>query len=482
MTASNFVTRHNLWTADQQNAADEIKAAIKEYDIKTIRVSFADQHGILRGKSIIADAFDSILYNGCGLTTTLLLKDTSHHTAFPVWQSGGGLDLTEMTGACDFLMVPDPATFRILPWAEDTAWVLCDCYYPDGRPVPFSTRRILQEASVTLSQAGYSFVSGIELEFSIYKLDDPRLTHQDSGHPASPPLVSPLAHGFQYLTETRYDELAPVFEILRETLIALGLPLRTMEAEFGPSQAELTFEPVAGCEGADNVILARSAIKQVCRRHGYHATFMCRPALPNAFSNGWHLHQSLVDIENGKNVFASANTEELLSPVGSQYLAGLLEHAKEAAIFLTPTINGYKRYRPFTLAPTRIVWGKDNRGAMFRVVGRPGDTSTHIENRGGEPAANPYLYFTSQMICGLHGIQTQLSLPDAVDTPYDNNWERLPRNIYEAISCLKESSLFREALGDAFIDYFITIKEFELNRFLSEEVTDWEQREYFENF
>ncbi len=274
-----------------------------------------------------------------------------------------------------------------------------------------------------------------------------------------------------------------MLEILREALVALGLPLRTLEVEFGPSQMEWTFEPVAGIEGADQLVLTRSAIKQVCKRHGYHATFMTRPAFANAFSSGWHLHQSLLDARNGRNVFVSDEPRELLSPTGKSYLAGLLVHAKEACLLSTPTINGYKRYsRSHALAPNRIVWGKDNRGAMLRVVGESGDPATHIENRVGEPAANPYLYVASQIVCGVNGIEQHLVPPAAVDTPYDDSWERLPRNIAEAIAHFRGSELLRQALGDTFVDYFSHIKEFELNRFLEEDVTDWEQREYFANF
>ena len=462
-------------------SAAAVLRRLRDDNIHTVRVSFADQHGVLRGKTITMEAFAHILYNGCGITTTLLLKDVSHHTAFPVWQSGGGFNRPELTGASDFLLIPDPLTFRVLPWVENAGWILCDCYFAGGEAVPFSTRRLMQDCLADLSRAGYRFLSGMELEFSLYKVDDPKLRHEDCGQPATPPAVSPLAHGFQYLTETRYDEMEPILKELRGTLMALGLPLRTLEVEFGPSQVELTFDTVAGCEGADNAVLARSAIRQVCRRHGYHASFMCRPALPNAFSSGWHLHQSLLDKESGRNAFVPEQGEALLSAAGQQYLAGLLTHAREACAFSTPTINGYKRYRPFTLAPNHIVWGRDNRGAMLRVVGTAVDGSLHLENRIGEPAANPYLYFASQIICGLDGINKGLAPPEAVDTPYADNWERLPRNLYEAITHLKNSKLFRDALGDVFIDYFVTLKEFELNRFLSEEVTDWEQREYFEN-
>lgn len=482
METSAFVARHDLWNGSQRRAADSIKAALADNGVESVRVSFPDQHGILRGKTFTAKAFEKVLADGCTITTTLLLKDTSHRTVFPVWRKDSGLDLTGLAGAGDFVLVPDPTTFRLLPWVRKTAWVLCDGYFRDGAQVPFSTRHILRNALAGLAAEGYSYLSGIELEFSIYRLTDPKLTHADCGQPATAPDVQPLTHGFQLLTEAQYDELEPVLEILRDSLVALGLPLRTLEVEFGPSQVELTFEPVPGCEGADQVVLIRSAVKQICRRNGYHATFMSRPAFPNAFSSGWHLHQSLVDTRTGKNAFVSDQPDELLSPAGKAYLAGLLAHAKEACLFSTPTINGYKRYRPFTLAPDRIVWGIDNRGAMLRVVGAPGDPVTHIENRVGEPAANPYLYLASQVICGSHGIKTQAEPPAAADAPYDEHWERLPRNIAEAISHLRDSALFRRSLGDRFVNYFIAIKEFELNRFLSEDVTDWEQREYFENF
>ena len=481
METSNFVTDHNLWGKDQYESAKNIIQSIKENNITTVRVDFADQHGILRGKTFTTNALGQVLTNGCRITTTLLLKDTSHRTVFPIWKSGAGLDMPGMTGACDFILIPIPETFQILPWTDNSAWVLCDAYLDDGTPVPFSTRRILGNALLALSNRGYNFLSGIELEFSVYKIDDPRLNHADCSQPAAPPVVSPLAHGYNYLTENRYDELDSVMELLRSTLSQLDIPLRSLESEFGPSQFELTFDPVVGCKGADNVVLIRSAIKQVCRRHGFHATFMCRPNLPNAFSSGWHLHQSLLDNKTGNNVFVSDNNE-ILSTVGSNYLAGLLEYASEACIFTTPTINGYKRYRPNSLAPNSNVWGKDNRGAMLRVIGKPGDKLTHLENRIGESAANPYLYFSSQIISGVDGIERGLVPPEAVDTPYDEYLPKFPKNLYEAINILKTSDFFRSALGDDFIDYYLTIKESELNRYLSEEVTDWEHKEYFEIF
>lgn len=390
--------------------------------------------------------------------------------------------MSEMEGGADLVMVPDPATFRILPWAPHTGWMLCDLYFADGRPMPLSTRQHYRGVLDRLGDAGFDFVAGLEVEFHIFKLEDPALRPTDAGQPGqpgNPPAVSLLTQGYQYLTEARFDQLDPVLDILRRDLAALDLPLRSLEVEFGPSQVELTFPTGIGMAPADDMILFRSATKQICRRHGYLASFMCRPRLPNVMSSGWHLHQSLRDRESGGNAFVGQTA--LLSPVGDHYLAGLLEHAAAAAAFTTPTINGYKRYRPYSLAPDRAIWGRDNRGTMLRVIGAPGDPVTHIENRAGEPAANPYLYLASQILSGLDGIERALRPPPPADTPYETEAPALPKNLDEAVAALRLDAVLRDGLGALFVDCFLAIKEAELARFRLE-VSDWEQREYFDLF
>ena len=445
--------------------------------LKSVRFSFADQHGVLRGKTLAAAAAEAAMERGVTVTSTLLLKDTSHRTVFPAFTPGGGVGSVEMQGAADVLMVPDPKTFRVLPWAPDTGWLLCDLRFMDGRPIPFCTRGQLHRALEKLESAGYEFVAGLEVEFHIFKVRDARLLPADAGQPGNPPEVELLTTGYQLLTEHKYDQLDPVIQILRSQLDQLQLPLRSFEIEFGPSQVEFTLAPQTGMAAADAMVLLRSAIKQVARRHGYHATFMCRPKLPNVMSSGWHLHQSLR--RNGLNAFVSERED--LSEVGKQYLAGLLAQARAAAAFATPTINGYKRYRPYSLAPDRVIWGKENRGAMLRVVGAPRDPETRIENRVGEPAANPYLYFASQIWCGLDGIERRLPLPRPADTPYETKADMLPRTLEEALQHLRADKTLRDGFGAAFVDYYCRIKDAEIARF-NLEVSDWEHREYFDLF
>jgi glutamine synthetase len=476
-----FVERHGLWSEEQKEAASRLRRLVEEHKLEVIRLSFPDQHGILRGKTLVASEALASLESGCTITTTMFAKDTAHRTVFPVFTSGGGFGMPEMEGAADVLMVADPTSFRVLPWAPTSGWLLCDVYFADGRPVPFSTRHIFRSVLDKLAQRGFDFVAGLEVEFHIFKLEDARTSPDDAGQPGRPPDVSLLSHGYQYLTEQRYDQMEPVLEIVRRDILALGLPLRSVEVEFGPSQCEFTFSPTKGLKPADMMVLFRSAVKQICRRHGYHATFMCRPKLPNVFASGWHLHQSIVSREGGENAFMAKEGGEALSRFGRHYLAGLLRHARASAVFASPTINGYKRYRSYSLAPDRAIWGRDNRGAMVRVLGGPGDPATRLENRIGEPAANPYLYMASQVLAGLDGIDRALDPPPPADTPYETEAPALPKTLREALDALQADGFFREKFGAGFVDYYLHLKNAEIERFQAE-VSDWEHREYFEMF
>ena len=305
--------------------------------------------------------------------------------------------------------------------------MLCDILFADGRPMPLCTRHICRSALKTLGERGYDFVAGLEVEFHLFKLEKAQLAADDAGQPGEPPDVSLLNQGYQYLTEQRYDEMDPILEILRTNIVDLGLPLRSIEVEFGPSQVEFTFRTGTGLEPADAMVLFRSATKQVAQRHGYHATFMCRPKLPNVMSSGWHLHQSLKDRKSrrqrlhGRTRAAVGRRHALHGGPARRMRARRPPSARRR-------LNGYKRYRPFSLAPDRATWGRDNRGVMVRVLGGPGDPATQLENRVGEPAANPYLYMASQIVSGLDGLDRKLDPGPSADTPYETKAPPLPRS------------------------------------------------------
>jgi glutamine synthetase len=476
-----FVERNGLWAAAQREAAVELEKRLQSQEVEVVRFVFPDQHGVLRGKSLVTQEAIAVLREGVRITSTLLAKDTSHKTVFPVFSRGGGFAFEGMQGGADFVIVPDPESFQVLPWAHKTGWLLCDPYLSNGAPSPLGSRQILQRAVSELATLGFEFFAGLEVEFYAFKLDARHQGIADSGQPGVPSDVSLLTHGYQYLTELRDDMAAPLMDLLRENLQALGLPLRSMEVEFGPSQFELTFGPLKGLKSADAMVLLRNAIKQICQRNGYHASFMCRPKIPNVMSSGWHLHQSLLDTTTGKNTFIPQDPDQALSTVGLNYLAGLLEHAPATAFFACPTINAYRRFRPMSLAPDRAIWARDNRGAMLRVIGGVGQSATRIENRIGEPAANPYLYMASQIFSGIDGLQRALMPGPSADVPYETDAPPLPRSLSEAIEAVRQSTWLGQKMGREFIDYLCFIKEAELARF-NLEVTEWEHREYFEMF
>ena len=131
--ALKFVDRYGLWTEAQVRAAAAIDKAIAQKKLELVRFSFPDQHGVLRGKTLMASEASQALRSGVTMTSTLFAKDTAHRTVFPVFEQGAGIGVPEMGGAGNFIMVADPQTFRTLPWADKTGWVLCDCYFANGK-------------------------------------------------------------------------------------------------------------------------------------------------------------------------------------------------------------------------------------------------------------------------------------------------------------------------------------------------------------
>jgi glutamine synthetase len=280
--------------------------------------------------------------------------------------------------------------------------------------------------------------------------------------------------------------------IVQHTAQALGLPLLSLEIELGPSQVEAVFEATDALTAADSMVLFRGAVKQALQRAGYLASFMCRPPFPNIMSSGWHLHQSLVHTGSGVNAFqrdapgagtSPVDAQYTLSAIGEHYLAGLLEHARAMAVFCTPTVNGFARFQPNALAPQSALWGRDNRGAALRVIGSCGDDATRIENRIGEPTANPYLYLASQIYAGVDGIDRALKAPPATDAPYASANARLPSGLGEALTALESDPLLCTAFGGSFISYFAQIKRSELARYEdAQDKVDFQRREYFSRF
>ncbi|WP_244530481.1 glutamine synthetase family protein [Salaquimonas pukyongi] len=441
---------------------------------------FADPHGILRGKTVVAEALPPVLASGLGVPSTLLLKDLSHRTVFPVWSGNAGLASNPLGGAGDVLLVPQPETLTPVPWSPHSAWMQCRPVYTNLTEIPFEPQNVLAKAMAKLADAGMAFVCGLEIEFHIFRVTDAARDHGSATMPPRPPNTELIADGYKYLTESVYDAAEPVLDEIRRAAQAMGLPIASVEVEMGPGQFEVTFSPGPAEVQARHLVLFRTMVKELCARNGLHATFMTRPAVENCASSGWHVHQSVVDLKSEINLFEPKEGEEL-SKAAEGWLAGLLAHAGESCLMTTPTVNGYKRYQPFMLAPDRIQWGRDNRGAMLRVLAWPGNSASRIENRVAEPAANPYYCLASQMLGGLRGIAEGLEAPPPVERPYEDEAETLPANLGDAIGLFEGGSLYRDALGEEFVSFLARLKRAEWERYLCV-VSHWEQAEYFTNF
>ncbi len=488
-----FAEQCGMHDAARQSALVRTAKLIEASGVELVRFAWCDLHGILRGKTLVSSAAIKAMMDGVGMVSTLLLKDSADRTAYKVFEADGALELPGFEFAGNVMLLANPASYQQLPWATKTGWVQCQSWHVDGQAVTFDTRRVLQQALARLADAGYGMTCGLEIEFHIYKINSEQAERQldpmRADWPGPAPDVSMIHPGYHMLSEQWADMADEPLRIVQHTAQALGLPLLSLEIEFGPSQVEAVFEATDALKAADNMVLFRSAVKQALKRAGYHATFMCRPPFPFIMSSGWHLHQSLTNTKTGVNAFmrsaplqgSSANdAQHTLSPMGEHYLAGLLAHAHSMTAFCTPTINGYDRFQPNALAPQSAVWGRDNRGAMLRVIGGAQDKATRIENRMGEPAANPYLYMAAQIHAGLDGIKRQLIAPPATAAPYSATDARLPGSLSQALEALNSDWVLGAEFGADFIGYFNRVKRSEITRHdVADDKDDWQRREYF---
>ena len=493
MTAS-FAQRCGLHDAARAAACEAVARQIREEGIELVRIAWCDLHGVLRGKTLVAGAGVDALASGVGMVSTLMLKDTSDRTIYNVFEKAANASPEGFGHANNLLLVPDPASFRQLPWADATGWMQGQRWFDDGRPVEIDTRRVLQHALARLREAGYGMKCGLEVEFHIYRIDrsvaDPSLDPMRAGWPGEPPPVTMIHPGYNLLAEGWADMAEEPLRIVQRTAQGLGLPLRSLEIELGPSQVEAVFDATDALTAADHMVLFRNGVRQALRRAGYHASFVCRPPFPNVMASGWHLHQSLIDATTGRNAFCrdtpapgtgAGDAQHTLSAVGEHWLAGLLAHGRGMAVFCTPTINGFGRFRPNAFAPQSVLWGHDNRGAMLRVLGACGDAATRIENRIGEPSANPYLYMAAQIHAGLDGIARRLVAGPATNAPYDvDPATLLPGGLGEALDALAVDAALVGAFGPQVVDCVTRAKRSELARHeQAEDSEEWQRREYF---
>jgi glutamine synthetase len=495
-----FIQKHALYSDEQRRLAADVLHRAQAQGLRFVRLAWADSFGCSRAKLVTLEAFASALKSGHNILVATYTLDASGARVFSSFTRGGGLGIEEMTGSPNLIVVPDPATFRVLPWdgggeGRGVGWVLCDTYFTNGKPFPFCPRQLLKKQLARLADRGWRMNVGLEVEWYLLKVATGHVEAEHIGAPGvrPKPIATMAAEpGFAIHGESGLDLMQPVLLELAAAYEKLGLPLRSIENEWGPGQVECTFAPQDALAAADTMLLFRTATRQLSRRLGHLATFMTRPGIRGYYASGWHLHQSLVSAADGQNLMMPTDGDRPLSDMGLAYLGGLIAHARAGTVFSTPTVNGYRRFRAYSLAPDRASWAVDHRGVMVRVLGGPGDPATRLENRVGEPMANPYHFIAQQIVAGFAGVDGGLDPGPQDLESYTAARPMLPKSLGEALDLLGEAEVYRRELGGQFIDYIVQVKRTELGRFeqflkesgieAGDEPTAWEHNEYFDFF
>src|SRR5881227_2805470 len=168
--SAGFVERHELYSDEQAQAAVEVVARIDELGLRTVRLVLVDQHGVPRSKHLSGEGAIAAMRSGADFSGAIFSLDTGNRVFPPAFVQGGGFGIDEFTGFPDVVIVPDPTTFRVLPWADRTGWMICDVYFGSGRPVPLDGRAQLRARLVRLREVGYGYVAGLEVELYITRL------------------------------------------------------------------------------------------------------------------------------------------------------------------------------------------------------------------------------------------------------------------------------------------------------------------------
>jgi glutamine synthetase len=437
---------------------EELRGDVEAGRIDTVVAAFTDMQGRLLGKREHAEYFleESAEHGleGCNYLLALDMEmDPQPGYGMASWEQGYG----------DFVLTPDLATLRRLPWLEGTAMVLCDVGWADGSPVVASPRQVLKAQVDRARAAGFEPMFGSELEFYLFK-ESFAEAHEKHYRDLTPSVPYILDY---HVLATTFDE--PLIRQLRNGMHGAGIPVESSKGEAWPGQQEINFRFADAVTMADNHVVYKNGAKEIAALNGRSITFMAKPD-HSWVGNSCHIHSSLW--QEDRNVFEGE------SDVFKQYLAGQIAGLKELALFVAPTINSYKRYAARSWAPTSLAWGHDNRTCGFRIVGHGQGLRTETRIPGGD--ANPYLAFAALLAAGLHGIEQGLELPPPLEgNAYESDAERFPSTLREAIAELEAGSLARGAFGDDVVEHYLNYGRTE-QRLFDEAVTCYERELLFE--
>jgi glutamine synthetase len=444
-------------------SVEELRVQVSADEIDTVIVAITDMQGRLQGKRIDATHFlADVLEHGTEGCNYLLAVDVEMSTvegySISSWERGYG----------DFVMAPDLATLRHVPWQPGTAMVLADVLWLDGSPVVESPRQILHAQLDRLAERGWTAFVGTELEFILF---------DDSYEQAWTKNYTELTPSNQYNVDYSIlgtSRVEPLLRAIRLGMRGAGMQVESVKGECNPGQHEIAFKYTDALSTCDNHVIYKNGAKEIAAQHGSSLTFMAK--YNQQEGNSCHVHLSL-RTSDGEPVFAGDRPGGV-SPVFEQFVAGQLAALREFAYCFAPNINSYKRYQPGSFAPTAVMWGLDNRTCAVRVVGH--GQSLRFENRVPGGDVNPYLAVAAMIAAGLHGVDNSLALPEPFGgNAYVSDAPRVPATLREAAGLWHDSAIARAAFGDAVVDHYANAARVELAAF-DAAVTDWERVRNFE--
>ena len=441
--------------AHTPDSAKELAQTLRENSVDYVRFELPDLAGLSRGKTVPIDHVEAYTRDGLNLYGGTVTLDSS---STPIEGTG----YNEDANFVDCLMVPDPETVSNVPWLSNTARVICDTKWYDGRAQQAAPRMVLKNALAEAAELGYGVKMGHEYEFYVVDLATRQPLYQ--GHPI---FMTSLIHQH------------PAMDKLMRVLHASGVDMITANGEYGPGQWELNFSALDGIAAADRAFVFKNTVKEFLRTEGLLATFMTKP-YKNLAGSCSHLHLSLFDLATGKNLFLDASDKDGMSALMKSFTQGILDHAPAAQAIWNPTPNCYRRIRPHTFAPSNVSWGVEDRSASVRIKASK-DKRQHLEVRIPSALSNPYLTAAATLAAGLLGVKagSKLAPERAGLKEADASFPKLPTEMHEALAALAADTALVEAIGPEFVRVFTTVKNAELSR-MREDIPAVETNEYFE--
>lgn len=427
-------------------------------DIATLEVVSVDMNGMLRGKRIPRDEFETFFARGLSSPGSVPLMNSRGDACA---DSGLGT----LDGDPDMCLRPVTGTLAPIPWIRsNTHQVLGTWFRQDGSPLNWDPRVVLQHALQPLTAMGLKVVIATELEFYLL---EPGLGTVPVPKLASIPGTGLKQDGIQYAVQEDMWEFDDFFDGVRQTCQLQNLPCTTAHTEWAPGQFEINLHHVDDVLLAcDQAVLLKRLIKGLARQQGMGATFMAKPFAEHS-GNGLHIHISIYDA-SGNNIFADAETAAT-PPVSARMLhalGGLAVTMEQSQAIFAPNANSYRRLRPGSYAPLTPNWGYNHRGVSLRIPVSDAK-NLRIEHRVAGADANPYLVVAAILAGIHHGLVNQCDPGAPVPEGHVLREEviTLPNEWGAALLAYERGEVLPAYLGEQYARLFSVIRRDEFNQY-----------------